>query len=128
MYGFIGLSAVIVDYTVFYVLHNTLYWSAIIATAVSVSVATVYAFLLNAYFNFQQTNRLFVRFISYFAVSGIGLLISMLILFFFSEQNGFNSNIVKAASIPFIVALQYVLNVFVSFSQTLFERKTSLNK
>lgn len=127
LYGFIGLSAVVVDYAIFFVLHNTFQWNAIAATAASVSLATIYAFLLNAYLNFQKTDRLLIRFVSYFAVSGTGLLISILILFFFSHRSGFNPNIVKAVSIPFIVGLQYVLNVFVSFSQTFFERKASVN-
>lgn len=127
LYGFIGLSAVIVDYAVFFVSHNAFHWNTLVATAISVSVATVYAFFLNAYFNFRKTDQLFARFLSYFAVSGIGLLISVLILFIFSERIGFDPNIVKAISIPFIVALQYVLNVLVSFSQTTFERKTTVN-
>lgn len=127
LYVFIGLSAVVVDYGAFFVLHNKFHWNAIAATAISVFMATVYAFFLNAYFNFRKTDRLFMRFLSYFAVSGTGLLISMLILFFFSHRSGFDPNIVKAVSIPFIVGLQYVLNVFVSFSQTLFEKKVSVN-
>ncbi len=125
LYGIIGLSAVVVDYALFFLLHNTFHWEAIAATAVSVFIATVYAFLLNARLNFQKSDQLLLRFLSYFAVSGIGLVTSMACLFLFSYQLGFDSNIVKAISIPFIVVLQYVLNVFISFSQTAFEGKST---
>lgn len=126
LYGFIGLSAVVIDYGVFFVLHNFFDWQFLAATATSVFISTVYAFILNAHFNFRKTDRIFMRFLSYFSVSGIGLLISVATLAFFSGYLGFNPNIIKAISIPFIVALQYVLNVLVSFSHTLFEKKVTV--
>lgn len=125
LYGFIGLSAVVIDYGIFLFLHNFFDWHFVIATAASVFIGTVYAFTLNAIFNFQKTDRIFIRGLSYFTVSGMGLLISMATLTFFSGHFGFNPNIVKAISIPFIVGAQYALNVLVSFSHTLFERKAT---
>lgn len=127
LYGFIGLSAVVVDYGIFFALHNFFGWQFVGATATSVFISTVYAFVLNAYFNFQKTDHLFARSLSYFAVSGVGLFISVVILHIFSGRFGFEPNLVKAVSIPFIVAMQYVLNVMISFSHNLFERRESVS-
>jgi len=128
LYGFIGLSAVVVDYAGFLVLMHQFQWNPTLATGISVFVATVYAFILNAHFNFQKTDYLLWRSLSYFSVSGIGLLISMATLHVLSGRLGFDPTLVKAISIPFIVAVQYVLNVLISFSQTLFHDQLKVSR
>lgn len=115
LYFCIGVSAALVDVGLYVFLFNALDIRAVLATTLSVSVATVYAFLLNAYFNFQKTDYLLGRLLSYGAVSGIGLIISAGFLYVFHDQYGYDGNLVKIASLPVIFVVQYILNKHITF-------------
>lgn len=115
LYFFIGASASLIDVVGFVVFHSVLGIISTLATTYSVSLATVYAFLLNAFFNFKQTDRFFWRFLSYFLVSGVGLAFSALMLWVFNVILGFDGNLIKILSLPLVFVLQYILNKNVTF-------------
>lgn len=115
LYFFIGASASLIDLIGFFVFHSTLGIVSTLATTYSVAIATVYAFLLNAHFNFKQTDRILIRLLSYSVVSGIGLLISAGILFVFNVTMGFDGNLIKVLSLPVVFVVQYLLNKRVTF-------------
>lgn len=113
----IGVSAALLDLTVFYIGYSLVGLVSPVATLLSVGLATLYAFLLNAFFNFRQTDRLSLRFLSYAAVSGTGLLVSVGFLTLFNVHFGFNGNLVKLLSLPMIFVLQYWLNKRITFQR-----------
>lgn len=115
LYFFIGASASLIDVAAFFVFHT--FWGIVstLATTYSVVLATVYAFMLNAHFNFKQTDRLWLRFLSYSFVSGIGLAISALMLWIFNIKMGFDGNLIKILSLPVVFVVQYLLNKKVTF-------------
>ena len=117
LYGFIGISAVCVDYLMFLFFFNTLKISAVISTVLSVSVATLYSFLVNAHFNFRVKDRIFLRMISFVIVSAIGMSLSVVIIFLLHDILYWNGNIAKAVSLPPIVMMQYFLNRHISFKK-----------
>ncbi len=115
LYFFIGASASLIDVVGFVVFHSVLEIISTLATTYSVALATVYAFLLNAFFNFKQTDRFLWRFLSYFFVSGVGLAFSALMLWLFNVVLGFDGNLIKILSLPLVFVLQYILNKKVTF-------------
>lgn len=115
LYFFIGASASFLDVVGFYLFHSRMGIVSTLATTYSVAIATVYAFLLNAHFNFKQTDRFLFRFLSYSFVSGVGLGISALILWFFNVRMGFDGNLIKILSLPIVFVVQYLLNKTVTF-------------
>lgn len=114
-YFFIGASASIIDVTGFYVFFSIFGIQSTLATTYSVTIAIVYAFLLNTFFNFKMTDRFFVRFLSYFAVSGMGLLLSVCMLWVLNVLLGFNGNLIKIFSLPMVFIIQYFLNKRITF-------------
>lgn len=119
LYFFIGLSAAATDYVIFYSLHTFAGLNPVAATMISISCSTVYAFTLNAFINFKTHDNLHVRFLSYSGVSLVGMTLSAIFLFIFSEKLGFDGNIVKVLTLPPIFLVQYVLNRRFSFRGSL---------
>ena len=118
LYFLIGASAATVDYGVFLVLFNLAHVTSVVATAVSIGLATVYGFVLNAKYNFKTNDRLLFRFVSYATVSGIGMLFSVAFLYVFNIRMGYDGNVMKLLSLPFIFAIQYTLNKTISFRKS----------
>jgi putative flippase GtrA len=115
LYFFIGVSASLIDVVGFFAFHTLLGIISTLATTYSVVLATIYAFILNAHFNFKQTDRFLFRFLSYSFVSGVGLGISALMLWFFNMRMGFDGNLIKILSLPIVFVVQYLLNKKVTF-------------
>jgi len=115
LYFFIGGSAVLIDVMFFFVFYTLFGTASPLATIYSVLLATVYAFLLNAHFNFKMTDRFWLRFLSYATVSGVGLILSVLMLEVFNVRLGFDGNLIKILSLPLVFVVQYALNKKITF-------------
>lgn len=114
-YGFIGASAVVIDLGLFIVLHEFLDVAPWIAHSVSVAVAVVWSFLLNAFFNFRTTDRLLARFLSFATVSFIGYLVGLVVIAIAVSALGLGGTISKIISMPVVFITQYILNTKFSF-------------
>lgn len=115
LYFFIGASASLLDLVGFFVFFSLFSIPSPIATTYSVIIATIYAFLLNAHFNFKMTDHFWLRFASYAAVSGVGLIISALMLWLLNVKMGFDGNLIKIFSLPVVFVVQYILNKRITF-------------
>ncbi len=115
LYFFIGISAASVDFLLFAFLFNVLDIRAVIATVFSIGVATIFGFTLNMIYNFKLKDNILFRFVLYSLVSGVGVMISIGIIYVLHSLYGFNGNIVKLATLPPIFLTQYLLNTFISF-------------
>lgn len=118
IYFIFGSTAASVDLIGYLVLFNFFNITAIISTVISISLATVVGFVLNALINFKVNDKLLLRFASYSATSGIGMVISSLILYIFHNLQGFDGNVVKIISLPIIFLVQYLVNSKISFRKT----------
>ncbi len=114
-YFFIGISAAVLDLGVYAILFNYFDWTALMSTTVSIMIATVYAFSLNMVFNFKTKGNVILRLISYSSVSAVGLLISISMLYFFTDIQGYDGNLIKILSLPLIFIVQYILNKNITF-------------
>lgn len=122
VYGVIGVSAIGVDLLVFLALFNFFGVVPWLATTLSVATAMVYAFILNARYNFKMTDQIKRRLFGYMLVSLLGLLLSIVAVEGF-HMIGVGANLGKILSLPPIVILQYILNSRFTFRTM--ENKTS---
>lgn len=113
-YGVIGVSAIVVDVTFFMLFFNVFHVTPLGSTVLSVSIAMVYAFTLNAVFNFKTKDYIKTRFFSYAVVSFLGMLASAVIIKLLISF-AIDANIAKILSLPPIVILQYLFNKAVTF-------------
>lgn len=117
IYMIIGGGAVVIDVGSFALLTSAMNVNIIIANTVAVSFAMLYSFGLNARFNFKVTDNLLARFASFAVVTGIGYLISTLMLYVLSDVLGLNAIFVKVASLPVVLVAQFLLNSRFTFSE-----------
>lgn len=118
IYSIIGICGVSVDYGIFFVLHNFFNFDAQLANLVSTPIAITNNFIWNVIFNFKTKDKLVQRYLSFFAVGMVGLVITAVIIEAFVNRAGINANIVKAGSIVVVVLVQYNLNRRITFKKS----------
>jgi len=109
LYGLIGVSGVTLDYLLFLLLFNAAGLHEQVANALSTSAGIANNFVLNALLNFRTRDRLLLRFARFYAVGLAGLVLTFLLLQL-GAALGLDPNLVKAAAIPLVVLLQYLIN------------------
>lgn len=115
-YALIGGSGVALDLGVFLLLHNVAGMDEQIANALSTTLGIANNFVLNARFTFERRDRLVVRFLRFYAVGLTGIVLTNLLFLAFTDGLGIDANLIKAGSLPLVLALQFVLNRKWSFA------------
>ena len=110
LYGLIGVSGVTLDYLLFLLLFNVVGLHPQLANAISTTAGITNNFALNARFNFRKRDRLLVRFARFYAVGLAGIALTFVLLQVFSGLLGIDPNLVKAGSLPVVLAFQYTIN------------------
>lgn len=118
LYGIIGASGAALDLLVFWLLTTYLGWHPVPATAVSVSLGIGNNFVWNAFINFKTRDRLLLRFLSFFAIGLIGVLLSMLLIFLLHDVVSLDPLLAKLISIPVVVVGQFLANRSITFAKT----------
>ena len=114
-YTCIGLASALIDVGVFAILFELMGIGIFLSNAVSVGLAVIFSFSLNALYNFKKTNHLIIRFISFLFVAVFGYFAGIFIILLsinFLELNGLIS---KVVSLPIVFLLQFFLNSKISF-------------
>lgn len=114
LYGIIGALAALVDFGSFYLMNTGLSWNRYAANIVSMHLGMLVSFSLNTKVNFQKTDKLWRRFLSYYIIILGGMGLSSLILWIGSFVTD-SSTIVKAFAVVFVAAVQFVFNKFVTY-------------
>lgn len=117
IYSVIGICGVSVDFGIFFVLHNFFNFDAQAANLVSTPIAITNNFIWNVVFNFKTKDKLVQRYLSFFAVGMVGLVITATIIEIFVNRLQVNANIVKLGSIVIVVLVQYNLNRLITFKR-----------
>ena len=86
-----------------------------LATVCSTFIAMIYAFTLNSFYTFKVKTHLWKRFISYFLVSVVGMILSVVMIWYFARIGGHDENMIKILSLPVIFVVQFLLNRFTTF-------------
>ncbi len=119
LYGIIGASGALLDLVCFLLLFNIFNIDPLTATILSTSLGITNNFILNTLFNFKVRDRLHHRFLLFYLVGFLGLVLSVLVIYTLHNIGGLNANIAKIISIPLIVVIQYYVNSRLSFSSSL---------
>ena len=114
-YLFIGGFAVSIDMGIFLFLHELIGIKPLICHSVSVPIAAIFSFSVNAYLNFKKSDFLFYRFVSFSIVVVIGYLLGVLIIFIIDTVLQLGGTIGKLVSLPFVVMVQFYLNSKITF-------------
>lgn len=114
-YAFIGISALVTDVLLFLVFFNTGLFNAVVSNVLAIIVSIIQSFTLNTLFNFKKTDKILLRFISFFTVCMIGMVISTAFLYVLDEYLGVDTNIAKFLSLPVIIIVQFGLNKKITF-------------
>jgi len=90
------------------------YISEIIATNLSIFLS----FALNTLLNYKTFDKIITRFWTFYSINIFGILLSLSILYIFSDLLHFNTNIVKILSILPIFIIMFVLNKMFTFKKS----------
>ncbi|GII52186.1 hypothetical protein Pth03_05750 [Planotetraspora thailandica] len=115
-YALVGGSGVALDLGVFLLLYNVLGWNEQLANAISTSLGITNNFILNALFTFDKRDRLLIRFVRFYIVGLTGIALTYVLFRVFSDGLGADPNLVKAGSLPLVLAVQFLLNRKWSFA------------
>lgn len=118
LYALIGSLALVTDLALFATLTLTWGWSPLAAHTVSVPVAGLLSFALNASLNFRRTDRLRARMASFAVVASMGYALGALVIWIIAEIVDLPSLLAKLISLPLVFGLQYGLNSRVTFQAT----------
>lgn len=115
LYCLIGGSGVALDCVIFAGLTYGAGWHYQAANAVSVSCGICNNFLWNTFFNFRTTDRLWIRFFSFYSVGLLGLGVSAVLLWLFVGHFGWHELLAKCVILVVVTALQFTLNKVITF-------------
>ncbi|MFF3845072.1 GtrA family protein [Streptomyces sp. NPDC002328] len=115
-YALVGGSGVLLDLGAFLLLYNVAGLHEQLANVLSTSLGITNNFVLNALFTFGKRDRLLLRYLRFYAVGLTGIALTFVLLAVFSRGLGVDPNLVKAASLPLVLGLQFVLNRKWSFA------------
>jgi putative flippase GtrA len=115
LYGIIGVVSALLDFVVFNRMVALTDCSYIVANIVSVHCGVVCSFTLNRQFNFKVKDQPIKRFVTFYIVAMIGLLISSLLLVQFIEKAGLDTKPAKALTILITAVFQFIMNKTITF-------------
>ncbi len=117
LYLIIGGTAAAIDVVIFILLYEFLGFSAISSHSVSIPLAGIFSFAMNATLNFRKTDKILFRAFSFATIVFLGYLLGVLIIWIVEGVLGINGTIGKLVSLPFVFFFQYYLNSKFSFGE-----------
>lgn len=117
-YIIIGVSGIVLDFIIFYILTTKFLLFYQYANFISVSAGISNNFLWNALVNFKVKDKIIKRFLSFYIVGLIGLGISALFLYLLIDIIRQPVFLAKASVIIIVPIIQYILNKTISFRKT----------
>lgn len=117
IYSLIGVSGAGLDYLTFVIMVKFLPIHYLMINFISTTLGITNNFFLNAHFNFGVKDRMLKRFLSFYLIGMIGLLVASALLYLLVDIFSFDTNLSKLATIIFVVIIQFNLNKRISFSK-----------
>lgn len=109
LYILIGAAAAVMDYGVFFLAENHIHGiNPEFASVIGQAAGFLFSFFFNTFYNFKKTDKLFKRFLSFFTVCLIGMVISTIIIHLL--KTSINVYILKAACLILVSVIQFILN------------------
>jgi putative flippase GtrA len=89
-----------------------------IANVISIHCGIFCSFLLNRTYNFKTKDRVLQRFLSFYIIGLMGLLLSAVLLHVMVEMKGMNTIYAKVLVIIVVAVSQFLLNKFITFKKS----------
>lgn len=118
LYGVIGSSSALLDFTIFTILTELCDIYYLIANCISVTCGLTNSFILNRKYNFKVTDKTLKRAVMFFFVGFCGLLINSTLLYVFINYAHFITPVAKLCAIVIEVLLQFTVNSLVTFKRS----------
>ncbi len=115
-YGIIGSLGLLVDFLLYYLAFQFFEFHYQIANTIAFAGGNTHNFLLNAHFNFKQTDKILERYMKYLSIGLIGLMLSALLLYLFIDIIGIHYLIAKSITLLIITLSQFLFNKKITFS------------
>ena len=116
LYGLIGALSASIDFGIFTILHF-LGLAYLLANAIGVHIGIFCSFLLNRQFNFKVKDKTERRFLFFYSIGLIGLLLSSVLLKLLIEYFDWNEIYAKLLSIIVVAVVQFLLNKYITFKK-----------
>ena len=117
LYSAIGTLSASLDFVVFTTLVKWLCLPYLLSNIISVNSGIITSFLLNRHFNFKVKDKAGLRFIIFYSVGLLGLLISTILLWLLVEYKLVNTIVAKTFTIVIVVLVQFTLNKYITFKK-----------
>lgn len=116
-FGFTGMSGLVIDFTVTWLLKDELHLNKFLANAAGFSAAVISNYVINRLWTFSERERTKVskQFASFLMVSLIGLLLNSGFLYLFHEHFALNFYLSKAIAILLVFFWNFSANYFFVF-------------
>lgn len=114
-YAMIGVTGVSIDMFLFYILHQKAGMYYQLANLISVSCGISNNFILNAFLNFKMKDKILTRFIQFYSIGLLGLLISAGLLYLFIEHFLMSEILSKLITVAVVTVVQFNLNKIFTF-------------
>ena len=113
LYGMIGGTCAFLDFVIYSVL--CLVMSFLVANIISTHCGILCSFYLNRKYNFKVENSVLKRFLLFYAVGLLGLLVSEILLDIMVNAYSVEKLIAKIVTIIVVALMQFILNKFITF-------------
>lgn len=116
LYGLIGSSCAGLDFVVYTIL---CYFGCnhLISNIISTHCGIFCSFILNSYVNFKVSDKLLRRFLSFYAIGLLGLVLSEGMLYLMVNVGDMNKIVAKLITVFVVALVQFFLNKFVTFKR-----------
>ncbi len=116
LYGLIGGTCAGIDFVIYTVL---CYFGCnhLISNIISTHCGIFCSFLLNSYVNFKVSDKLFRRFLSFYAIGLLGLALSEGMLYLMVDMGAMNKIIAKLITVFVVALVQFFMNKFITFKR-----------
>lgn len=115
LYGIFGLFSASMDTISFAFMSDFI--NVYVSNFISINIGILISFILNTFLNFRKTTLIRKRFVKFFIVGYIGLLISMAIVWGGLNVIPAHKILVKIVSVIIVALIQYVLNKFFTYGK-----------
>ena len=116
LYGIIGGSCALLDFSIFTVLHAIIGINELIVNVLSAHGGMTMSFILNSKYNFRKTDKLLFRAGAFYLTGLFGMTLSSSMIWFGGKM-GFPILLVKFVSIFAAAAVQFTMNKLIAFKK-----------
>lgn len=108
-YFVVGFSGVFLDLATLILFKEVFGWLPVVAVAVNQLITLTYNFILNKYWSFKDRQLPHKQIIRYLILAGTNYLISVILMYLFNHQLGFDYRLVRLGTIILMVCWNFFL-------------------